>query len=105
MTRVWQTGSDKLLELWGMTEQYPEPTMHSGCASHLRFPFVFAMKELINLDVSAKDAKQTFVEIAGRILSKGFNTDANCSIVLGVIGAALGFDNVPYYFREKILKA
>ena len=87
-----------------MTEQYPEPMMHSGCASHIRFPFIFAIKELINLDVSAKDAKQNFVEIAGRILSKGFNTDTNCSIVLGLVGASFGYNNIPSYFREKVLK-
>ena len=87
-----------------MTEQYPEPMMHSGCASHIRFPFIFAIKELINLDVEAKDVKQNFAEIAGRILSKGFNTDTNCSIVLGLVGAALGYNNIPNYFREKVLK-
>ena len=88
-----------------MTEQYPEPMMHSGCASHIRFPFIYAMKEIMNLDVSGKDARQQFVEVAGRVLSKGFNTDTNCSIVLGLVGAALGYENIPYYFREKIIKS
>ena len=37
-------------------------------------------------------------------MSKGFNTDTNCSIVLGLIGAALGYDNIPCYFRDKVMK-
>ena len=59
----------------------------------------------MNLDVSAKDAKQSFVEIAGKILSKGFNTDTNCSVTLGLVGAALGYNNIPSYFRDKVLKS
>jgi len=51
------------------------------------------------LDVGAVDPKQQYAEIAGRILSKGYNTDTNCSIVLGLIGGALGYDHTPYYFR------
>jgi hypothetical protein len=51
------------------------------------------------------DFKQQYIEIAGRILAKGCNTDTNCSIVLCCIGAALGYSNTPYYFREKILKS
>lgn len=56
-------------------------------------------------DPSAKDAKKQFIEAALRVLSRRFNTDINCSIVLGVVGASLGYNNIPNYFREKILNS
>ncbi len=38
-----------------------------------------------------------------RVLSRGFNTDTNCSIALGLVGAALGYNCTPNYMRDKIL--
>ncbi len=46
--------------------------------------------------------KRMFIESAVRVLSKGFNTDTNCSIVLGLIGAIVGYNNIPTYYRHKI---
>lgn len=40
-----------------------------------------------------------------RVLSKGFNTDTNCSIVLGLVGAIIGYNNIPSYFRSKVINA
>jgi hypothetical protein len=79
--------------------------MHSGCASHLRFPFIFALKELMNLEITKKDTKKQYLDAAIRVLSRGFNTDTNCSIVLSLVGAALGYDGIPHYFKDKVLKS
>jgi hypothetical protein len=37
------------------------------------------------------------------VLSKGFNTDTNCSIVLGLVGAVVGYNNIPSYYRSRVL--
>jgi hypothetical protein len=39
------------------------------------------------------------------VLFKGFNTDTNCSIVLGLVGAAIGYNNIPSFFKNKILNS
>jgi hypothetical protein len=59
----------------------------------------------MKIDPISKDAKKQFLEAALRVLSRGFNTDINCSIVLGVVGAALGYNNIPNYFRDKIFNS
>jgi hypothetical protein len=41
---VWHRGSPKLIDLWNMTEDPEDPMMHSGSCSHLRFPFIYAIK-------------------------------------------------------------
>jgi hypothetical protein len=40
-----------------------------------------------------------------RTLSRGFNSDTNCSVVLALLGAATGYNNVPGYFRDKVVRA
>lgn len=79
--------------------------MNVSNANNLKFPFCFAFWEMMKTDSSAKDPKKQFIDAAIRILSRGFSTDTNCSIVLGVVGAALGYNSIPNYFRDKILNA
>ena len=38
-------------------------------------------------------------------MAKGFTTDTNCSIVLGMVGAIIGYNNIPSYFRSKIINS
>jgi hypothetical protein len=33
-------------------------------------------------------------------LLKGFNTDTNCSIVMGLVGAAVGWNRIPVYWKH-----
>ena len=80
-------------------------TMNVSNANHLKFPFCFAIWQLMKINPIAKDAKKQFIVSALRVLSRGFNTDINCSIVLGLVGAALGYNNIPNYFRDKIFNS
>lgn len=77
--------------------------MSTAKANSFKFPFIFAVRELINLDLEGRDPKKQYVDAAVKVLSRGFNTDTNCSITLGLVGAALGYNNTPNYFRDKIL--
>lgn len=78
--------------------------MSNTTANNLKFPFAFAINEMLDID-EHKDLKKYFIETAIRVLSKGFNADTNCSITLGVIGAVIGYSNIPSYFRSKVVNA
>ena len=39
------------------------------------------------------------------ILAKGGDTDSNCAIVMGLIGAITGYNKIPSYFRNKIINS
>ena len=60
---------------------------------------------MLEIDEGSRDMKKKFIESAVRVLSKGFTTDTNCSIVLGLIGAVIGYNNIPSYFRSKIINS
>ena len=92
-----------MIELWSCVEDNKDQTMSNVTASNLKFPFVFAVNEMLEVDDRQKDLKKVFINSAIRTLSKGFNTDTNCSIVLGLVGAIIGYNNIPSYFRNKIL--
>ena len=92
-----------MIELWSCIEDDKNQVMSNVTASNLKFPFVFAINEMLEVDDRQKDLKKVFINSAIRTLSKGFNTDTNCSIVLGLIGAIIGYNNIPSYFRNKIL--
>jgi ADP-ribosylglycohydrolase len=49
--------------------------------------------------------KKQFIDSSVRVLSKGFNTDTNASIALGMVGAIIGYNNIPSFFKSKILNA
>lgn len=92
-----------MIELWNCIEDNKLQVMSSVTANNLKFPFVFAINEMLEVDERQKDLKKVFINSAIRTLSKGFNTDTNCSIVLGLVGAIIGYNNIPSYFRNKIL--
>jgi len=52
-----------------------------------------------------KDMKKQFIDSSVRVISKGHNTDTNGSIALGMVGAIIGYNNIPSYFRSKIINA
>lgn len=35
---------------------------------------------------------------------QGGDTDSNCAIVMGLIGAILGYNGIPSYYRKKIIE-
>lgn len=74
-------------------------------SSNLKFPLFYAMNELLSFDYDSSCQKKSFISSAINVLSKGFNTDTNCSITLGLIGATIGYNNIPSYYRNKILSS
>lgn len=38
-----------------------------------------------------------------KTLLKGGDTDSNCSIVMSLIGAIVGYNQIPSYFKQKIM--
>lgn len=74
-------------------------------ANHLKFPFIYAINEILELDNNKKDLKTFFIESTIRILAKGYSTDTNCSIGLGLVGAIIGYNNIPSYYKSMILNS
>jgi hypothetical protein len=74
-------------------------------ANNLKFPFVFAINEMLEIGKGKIDLKKQFIESTVRVLSKGFNTDTNCSISLGLVGAVIGYINIPSYFKNRIINS
>jgi len=60
---------------------------------------------MLEIDKRKVDLKKQFIESTVRVLSKGFNTDTNCSISLGLVGAVIGYNNIPSYFKHKIINS
>lgn len=96
-------GSEKMIDLWSCIEENQTLNMTTSTANNLKYPFVYALNEMLEIDVQQKDLKKAFIESTIRVLAKGFNTDTNCSIVLGLIGAVVGYNNIPSYYRSKVL--
>jgi ADP-ribosylglycohydrolase len=38
-------------------------------------------------------------------LVKGGDTDANCAIVMGLVGSIVGYNMIPSYFKQKIVNS
>ena len=79
--------------------------MNSGNSSNLKFPFCFAIWEALRIDTDDKDPKKQYIDAIVRVLSRGFNCDTNSSIVMALVGAVLGYNNIPNYFRNKIINS
>ena len=39
------------------------------------------------------------------ILEKGGDTEANCAIVMTLVGAVVGYSGIPGYFKQKIVNS
>ena len=106
---VYNFGSERMVALWKQVEEasgsLPNMRLNSGNATHLRFPFLLAVNEMLEIDLNQHDPRKQFIDSAVRTLSKGFNTDTNCSVVLGLVGSIIGYNNIPSYFVDKLLHA
>jgi ADP-ribosylglycohydrolase len=40
-----------------------------------------------------------------KTLLKGGDTDANAAIVMGLVGSIVGYNNIPSYFKQKIMNS
>ena len=38
-------------------------------------------------------------------LAKGGDTDANCAIVMGLVGSIVGYTSIPSYFKQKVVNS
>jgi ADP-ribosylglycohydrolase len=38
-------------------------------------------------------------------LAKGGDTDANCAVVMGLVGSIVGYTGIPSYFKQKIVNS
>jgi hypothetical protein len=54
----------------------------------INIPFIYTINELNNRNKS----KLNFIDSLVRILLKGYNTDTNCAIVMGMVGAVVGMN-------------
>lgn len=55
------------------------------------------------IEINKKDIN--FIDTLIRILSKGGDTETNCSIVLTLVGAVIGYNGIPGYFKQKIINS
>lgn len=46
-----------------------------------------------------------FTDSLVRILSKGGDTETNCAIVMTLVGAMVGYNGIPSYFKQKIVNS
>jgi len=40
-----------------------------------------------------------------KTLTKAGDTDANCSIVMAIVGSIVGYNKIPSYFKQKIMNS
>ena len=38
-------------------------------------------------------------------LAKGGDTDANCAVVMGLVGSVVGYNSIPSYFKQKVVNS
>ena len=38
-------------------------------------------------------------------LAKGGDTDANCAVVMGLVGSVIGYNAIPSYFKQKVVNS
>lgn len=94
---IYDKGSDKLKDLWNIVErgiEIPSP----GNMGRLKTAFTYACIEMSKKDIN-------FFEILCYNLQRGGDTDANCAIVMTLIGAIVGYNGIPGYFKQKIINA
>ena len=53
------------------------------------------------IEVGKKEIK--FMDSLLKTLLKGGDSDANCSIVMALIGCIVGYNQIPSYFKQKIM--
>ena len=38
-------------------------------------------------------------------LTKGGDTDANCAVVMALVGSVVGYNSIPSYFKQKVVNS
>ena len=61
----------------------------------LKTGFTYTATELMRNEVN-------FIDSLTNTLLKGGETDSNCAIVMTMVGAIVGYNSIPSYFRHKI---
>jgi ADP-ribosylglycohydrolase len=46
-----------------------------------------------------------FTESLTNVLTKGGDCDSNCAIVMALVGAIIGYNEIPNFFQNKIINA
>ena len=69
-----------------------------GNMGKLKTSFTYSMIEIKRKEIN-------FVDSLVNILGKGGDCDSNCAIVMALIGAFVGYQDIPTYFISKILTA
>ena len=94
---VYDYGSAKLLELWKVIEKgvfIPS----RGNLGKLKTSFSYAFIEV-------NRPEKNFIESLVRVLEKGGDSEITCSIVMTVVGATVGYKEIPGYFKQKIVNS
>lgn len=94
---VYSRGSEKLRELWRFVEMEAE-IQSRGNIGKLKTSFTYAC-----IEVNRKEVK--FMDSLLKTLLKGGDTDANCAIVMALVGCVVGYNAIPSYFRQKIINS
>ena len=50
-----------MIELWNCIEDNEELTMTVATANNLKYPLVYAVNEMLEIDIHHKDLKKTFI--------------------------------------------
>jgi hypothetical protein len=58
---VYRFGSEKMIEVWDCIIEHREPTMSNSNANHLKFPLIFAINELLEVENQSQDLKKSFI--------------------------------------------
>ena len=64
----------------------------------LKTSFTYSFIELSKKDIN-------FFEILVHNLQRGGDTDCNCAIVMALVGAVVGYNGIPGYFKQKIINS
>ena len=69
-----------------------------GHIGKLKSSFTYAMIELSKKEVD-------FFEVLVHNLQRGGDSDANCAIVMTIVGAIVGYNGIPGYFKQKLINS
>jgi ADP-ribosylglycohydrolase len=94
---TYEHGSKKLMELWKVVEKSIEIPSR-GNMGKLKTSFTYSCIEINKKDIN-------FVDCLVGTLIKGGNTETNCAIIMTLVGAAVGYNRIPGYFKQKIVNS
>ena len=93
---VYEKGSPEILKLWDCVEKnLVIPS--KGSLGKLKTSFSYSYIEMNQIQVD-------FLEGLIDVLRKGGDADTNAAIVCSMMGAVVGYNQIPSYFRYKVMK-